>query len=188
MPSSSDLPVFRPKRALFGYERKATDTFLARVAEVLASAREQLERNETELAEHREKERSLNEALLQVANFSDAVKADARIEEQAIRDRALALEQIVTATASELGAFLRETLEKVDRLTADLDHEGWAERLEQDQEPDPTAVVAEDGVGGHEERPERPVDPPQKHELPRKGKEPHAASAEPILAPAKPSA
>ena len=74
-----------------------------------------------------------DEVLLQIARVSDAVKADARLEEQAILDRAADLEQIVTATRSELGSFLRETLEKLDRLGDEMDHRSWADRVNHDE-------------------------------------------------------
>lgn len=151
MPSPFELPAFRPKRALFGYERKATDKFLAQVAEVLGSAREQLDQSENDLAKHREKERSLNEVLLQIARVSDAVKADARHEEQAIRDRARDLEQILTATRSELGSFLRESLEKLDRLPAEIGHGSWADSANQDEQLDPRTLVGDLALGGFEE-------------------------------------
>jgi DivIVA protein len=163
VPPPFALPAFRPKRALFGYERKATDTFLAQVAEVLGKAHEQLERGENELAEHREKERSLNEVLLQIAKVSDAVKADARLEEKAIRDRARDLEQIVTATRSELGSFLRETLEKLDRLAAEMDHGSWADRLNYDEKLDPRTLVGDLTLGGLDEP---AVDLPQTEVIP----------------------
>ena len=111
IPSPSEISSFRPRRAFLGYERKETDEFLEHVAELLERAGKRIEDSEAELARHREKEQSLNEALLAVAKTADAIKRDARSEAETIRAGALELDQFVATTRSQLSAFLRETLE-----------------------------------------------------------------------------
>ena len=51
---SSEISTFRPRRTLFGYERKSTDKFLEHVAELLEKAGERLAEVERELSAYRE--------------------------------------------------------------------------------------------------------------------------------------
>jgi DivIVA protein. len=119
--ASSEISSFRPRRRFFGYDRKATDDFLTHVSSLVEQAQEQLEQAEKELVGYREKERSIGEALLSVAKVADSIKHDARVEEEAIRRQTRNLEETVAATRSQLGTFLRETLDKLAELPEHLD-------------------------------------------------------------------
>jgi chromosome segregation ATPase len=124
MPQSSDIATFRPPRGLFGYQRKPTDEFLGYVAELLEQAGKRLDGAESELARYREKERSLNEALLAVAKTADAIKDDARHEAETIRGEARRLDELVAATRTRLSAFLHETLETLQGIAEDIPSRG----------------------------------------------------------------
>jgi ABC-type transporter Mla subunit MlaD len=119
--SSSEISSFRPRRKLFGYEREATDQFLARTAELLEQAGKRLAQVEAELAEQREQERSLKEALLAAATIADAIKQHARGEADAIRAEARELDAFVATTRSYLSAFLRETLERLETVSSEIE-------------------------------------------------------------------
>jgi hypothetical protein len=99
-------------------------------AEIVERTEKRIDQAETELAGHRENERSLSEALLSVAKVADTIKHDARLEEETIRRQARNLEQIVATTRSQLTAFLHETLEKLEQLSDEIDTSSQPERLE----------------------------------------------------------
>ena len=139
IPSPSEISSFRPRRAFLGYERKETDEFLEHVAELLERAGKRIEDSEAELARHREKEQSLNEALLAVAKTADAIKRDARSEAETIRAGALELDQFIATTRSQLSAFLRETLETLERLAGEIQTRGQLAQSEEQPEPDLSA-------------------------------------------------
>jgi hypothetical protein len=111
-----DIASFRPGRSLFGYKRKPTNEFLAHVAELLRYAEEQLGKAQAELAEHRDREFALNEALLSIARVAEAIKRDARLEAETIRAQAHEVEEFVAGTRSQLKAFLQETLARLGQL------------------------------------------------------------------------
>jgi chromosome segregation ATPase len=113
---SSEISSFRLRTRLFGYERKATDEFLKHVAELVQKAQERIEQVETELAEHRQKESSLNEVLLSAAR----VMRDARLEEERIRTQARNLKQVVATTRTQLTMVLRETLQKLEQVPDEI--------------------------------------------------------------------
>ena len=117
---SSEISSFRPRRTLFGYERKSTDKFLEHVAELLEKAGERLEEVESELAEHREKEQSLNEALLAVARSAETIKHAARSEAEAIQMHARRLDEFVAQKRSQMSVFLEETLESLEKLSDEI--------------------------------------------------------------------
>jgi DivIVA protein len=129
---SSEVPSFRPRRALLGYERRATDRFLEQVAEIVRHANERLHQAENELAAYRDKERLLHEALLSVAKVADSIRHEAGVEEEAIRADARELATIVERTRSRLTTFMRETLESVARVTDEIETYTSEERLEDD--------------------------------------------------------
>jgi hypothetical protein len=126
---SSEISSFRPHRKFFGYDRKATDEFLKRVATLVEQAQTRLDQGESELAGYREKERSINEVLLSMAKVADSIKHDARLEEETIRRQARNLEEILTTTRSQLGSFLRETLERLEQLPEEIDSSNERESL-----------------------------------------------------------
>jgi chromosome segregation ATPase len=144
MPSPSEISSFRPRRALLGYERKETDEFLEHVAELLERAGKRIEDSEAELARHQEKEQSLNEALLAVAKTADAIKRDARSEAETIRAGALELDQFVATTRAQLSAFLRETLETLERLAGEIQTRGQLAHSEEPAEPDLSPALVEE--------------------------------------------
>jgi hypothetical protein len=161
---SSEISSFRPRRAFLGYERKETDEFLEHVAELLERAGKRIEDSEAELARHREKEQSLNEALLAVAKTADAIKRDARSEAETIRAGALELDQFVATTRSQLSAFLRETLEKLATI-AQVTRPGEQVELSEEEEGERggASEVREEvpsPVGGVESQ-EDAVEPPE---------------------------
>jgi len=109
---------------LFGYDRRATEDFCDYVAGVLEDTSRQLERTESELFEYREKEQSLNEALLSVAKSAEAIKHDVHQEAESIRANARDLEELVAATCAHLSAFLTETLETLEQVAGDAHSRG----------------------------------------------------------------
>jgi hypothetical protein len=119
--TSSEIRAFRPPRRLFGYDRQVTDEFREAVAILLEEASERLTRAEAELGKKRESERSLNDALLAAARTAQSMKEDARREADAIRAEVQELDGLVGATRSQLSAFLRETLEKLEHVSSEIE-------------------------------------------------------------------
>jgi cell division septum initiation protein DivIVA len=153
MPSTSfQISSLRPRRSLVGYNRKATDEFIQHTASVLERTSKQLEETEKELAAYREREQSLNDALLAVAKSAEAVKADARREADSIRASARKVDELLAVTCTHLSSFLRETLESVERVAAEIQSraetaEGVVEGVEApaaepEPEPEPEPVGA----------------------------------------------
>jgi DivIVA protein len=134
--SQSWVAGFQPGRKLFGYDRKATDEFLAHTGEVLTRTGQRLAQLEAELVEQREKARSLTETLLAAARAGEAIKQDARQEADTIRAEGRALEEFVATRRSQFSAFLRETLEKLETLPGEGEA---AERVDQAWEEEPQA-------------------------------------------------
>jgi len=150
MPSPSfEISSFRPRRGLFGYERKATDELIAYAADMLEHTSSRLDEAERELAEYREKEQSLNDALLAVAKSAEAVKADARRQAESIRANAREVDELVATTCTHLSSFLGETLATLERVAAEIQSRG--ETL---QAREAAAALEEPAVAGSEEEAE----------------------------------
>jgi hypothetical protein len=146
MPSPSfEISSFRPRRTLFGYERRAVDVFLKHVAELLEEAGNRLDNAERELSQYREKEQSLNEALLAVAKTAESIKHDAHEEAEAVRAHVRELDQFVSTSRSQMSAFLHGTLESLERLSDGI-HAGSQVACAQEPalvEPEPAEQIAQ---------------------------------------------
>ncbi len=153
-PGASEIATFRPRRRLFGYDRRSTDEFLAHVAELLEQASTRLAQVEVELAEKRKSEGSLSEALMAAAKTADAIKVDARREADSIRAEVRELDEFVAETRSHLSSFLRDALERLERVSDEI--ETAHDRVEQFGEEEQVGefVTAEERTLSPEDHPD----------------------------------
>ena len=122
-----ELRHVRPKRRLFGYDRKGTDELLDDVRasfEVVwrerADLAEEVERLEGELASYRELEIALRNTLVSAERASDELKAQAGREADLVLEQArLNAREIATSAESERER-LRTEIRRLKAIETDM--------------------------------------------------------------------
>jgi hypothetical protein len=158
---SPEIPSFRPRRKLVGYDRKATDGFVERVADLLEQAGKRADRAEAEIAQYREQERSLHEALMSVAKTADAIKEDARREAEAMREQAREFEELGVKARSQLSSFLHETLERLEGIPGEIETHYRVADPEKEEPFEASGTAEESSASAEVEAKGDDVEPPE---------------------------
>ena len=122
-----ELRHVRPKRRLFGYDRKGTDELLDDVRasfEVVwrerADLAEEVERLEGELASYRELEIALRNTLVSAERASDELKAQAGREADLVLEQARLNAREITTRAESERERLRTEIRRLKAIETDM--------------------------------------------------------------------
>ena len=122
-----ELRHVRPKRRLFGYDRRATDALLDDVRasfEVVwrerADLSEEIERLEGELVRYRELEVALRNTLVSAERASDELKAQAGREAELLLEGARLNAREITTAAENERERLRTEIRRLKALETDM--------------------------------------------------------------------